>query len=235
MGKTPNAAAAGMFVAMLTLAGCQSSGPTVGNPGTMSPLAANRAQQPWNNGAASGGTANQAQAGTNGMNNAQVANNTAMTRPQTGQSFGATGNFQGNFGNSGQQPTGFTQGQNNLANNQQSNSFNANQGSNNIQPASYNPGQFGGGVQQAGGWGTNAQATGSAANRNMARNLDAGQAGATGSGSSSMPAPNFPSNSAFGDSPNSKDPPPVAQPATETNYSTRYPVMPFTGGRVGNQ
>lgn len=227
MGKTPNAAAAGVFVAMMTLAGCQSPAPTVGNPGTMSPLAANRAQQPWNNGAATGGTTNQAQAGTSGMNNAQMANNAAMTRPQTGQSFGANGNFQGNFGNSGQQPAGFAQNQNSLANNQQSNGFNANQGSNNIQPASYNPNQFGNNVQQAGGWGTNAQANGSTANR--------GQTGAMGSANSSMPAPNFPSNSAFGDGPNSKDPPPVAQPATETNYSTRYPVMPFTGGRVGNQ
>src|SRR5438445_402766 len=126
MGKTPNAAAAGMFVAMMTLAGCQSSGPTVGNPTTMSPLAANRAQQPWNNGAASGGTANQAQAGTNGMNNPQAANNAAMTRPPTGQSYGASGNFQGNFGNSGQQPAGFAQGQNSLANNQPSNGMNAN-------------------------------------------------------------------------------------------------------------
>jgi hypothetical protein len=223
-----------MFVAMLTLADCQSSAPTLGNQGTMSPLAANRVQQPWNNGAASGGMANQSQAGANGMNNGQVANSGAMTRSQSGQSFGANGNLQNNSANNAQQSPGFGQNQNSFANNQQqTGGFNAGAASNTVQPVSYNPNVGSGAGQQAGGWSNSGQNSGfSAVNRNMARNAEAGQNGFGSSGASSMPAPSFPNNSAF-DGASSKDPPQVAKP---TEYNTKYPGdLPFAGGKVSNQ
>lgn len=232
MGKTPHAAAAGMFVAMMTLAGCQSPAPTLGNPGTMSSLNGNRSQQPWNNGAATGGVAGQTQGGMGGLTNGQVANNAGMNRPQTGQSFGNS--QQGNFANNGQQPGGSSQPQNGFANNQQSNGFNTTSGSSGVQQAAYNPNVANGSVQQAGSWANNMQSSGfSNGSRNMARNFDTGQPASTGAGSSTTPAPVFPNSNASGDNATSYDPPPVAKPATTS--STRYNDLPFSSGRASNQ
>ena len=231
MGKTPHAAAVGIFVAMMTVAGCQSPAPTLGNPGTMTALNGTRPPQSWNSAAPTGGVANQTQSGMNTANNGQMASGGAANRQQSGQSFG-NNNLQGNFANSGAQPAGFNSNQNNFANNQQSGSLNANPGSNGVQQTGYNPGPGNGSMQQAGSWSNNAQNGGfSAGNRNMARNLDAGQS--MGSSSSPTPAPVFPNTSGFGDGPSSKDPPPVAKPTTE--YSTKYGDLPFNGGRVSNQ
>ena len=143
-------------------------------------------------------------------NGSQVANNSTNMRPQSGQPFGTTGSFQNNFGTT------------------QQGGFNQNPGPSNVQPAGFGQNQAGGGLQQV-GW-QNGQAGSSAANQNVARNLDDNQGPYNGGGiSGSSPAPVWPKSS----SSNSSDPPAVAQP--DVNYSTKYPPMPFTGGRVGNQ
>jgi hypothetical protein len=226
MGKSPIMASAGCFVALLVVSGCQSSAPPVAAQGVA-------AQQPWkpppttgvfqtnNNGGTGGamsqngatGAANQnggtgfGQPNTSGS---QLANNSANTRPQSGQPFGTTGGFQNNFGTT--QQGGFSQ----------------NPGPNTAQPAGFGQNQAGGGLQQV-AW-QNGQAGSSAGNQNMARNMDDNQAPYNGGGiSASTPAPVFPKSGGS----NSSDPPAVAQP--DMTYTTRYPTMPFTGGRSGNQ
>jgi hypothetical protein len=235
MGKSPRLASAGIFVALFVASGCQNSAPPVAAQGVVG-------QQPWkapattgiyqtNNGTTgamaqngTSGTMNQnagtgfSQAGSNTAALAQQSNNSANVRPQSGQSFGTNGSFQNNFANSGQQGSGFSQ----------------NPGGNTVQPAGFSPNQVGGGIQQT-GWSQNSVAGGSAGNRNAARNLDENPtAPYDGSGiAASTPAPVWPKSSSSASGPNSNDPPAVAQP--DVNYSTRYPQMPFTGGRAGNQ
>jgi hypothetical protein len=228
MGKSPKMASAGCFVAMLVLSGCQSSAPPIAAQGVT-------AQQPWkqpptsgvyqSNNGGNGGAVSQngstaagnqnggtgfGQPGVNNANGSQLANNSANVRPQSGQPFGASGNFQNNFGTP------------------QQGGFNQNPGPTNTQPAGFGQNQAGAGIQQV-GW-QNGPAGSSAANQNGARNLDDNQGSYNGGGiSASTPAPVWPKSG----SANSNDPPAVVQP--DVNYSTKYPTMPFTGGRTGNQ
>ena len=226
MGKTPRKASAGIVVALLMSAGCASTPAPVLPTTTMQQPATNRPST-WGSQNATGGTNSMTQGGATGLPNNQVVSNQMNSRPQTGQNFGTTGNFQNNFTNNSQPAGG----------------YNPNMGANNVQPASYNQSgggvqqagynsnqNGGGGVQQAGGWPSNAQTqqAGSSMGRNMSRNTDDFYSGGANSGSA--PAPSWPTGGSNGA--NSQDPPPVQSP-NNTGSSSKYQTLPFNSSRSG--
>ncbi|CAN5513413.1 hypothetical protein BH10PLA2_BH10PLA2_14900 [soil metagenome] len=218
MGKSPRVASAGVVFAMLMSAGCQSTPNTLPTNATMQQQAMQRNPQGWNGQNANGAGGSVAQGNTNGLTNTQTAGNQANPRPQNGQSFAASGNFQNNFTNSAQPGGGLNQ--NTSSGGLQQTGFNSNAGG--VQQAGYNPAQPGGGVQQAGGWPSKEQMqqAGAGTSRNtISRNTDDVYSG--GAISSSMPAPSFPGGGAG--NANSQDPPPVRQ----SNTGSSNQPLPF--------
>jgi hypothetical protein len=225
MGKTPPKASAGIVIAMLMSAGCQSTPTTVPSQSTMQQQAMNRSQA-WGNQNTASATNNLTQGGATGLPNNQLANNQANTRPQSGQGFGSSGNFQNNFTNTAQQSGGVNP--NPGTGNVQPAGYSQNAGG--VQQAGYSSNQYGAGVQQAGGWPSNTQTqqAGSAMGRNLSRNTDDVYSGSNGG---SAPPPQFPAGGNASNT-NSLDPPAVASP-NGSGTTSKYETLPFNSSRSG--